>query len=75
MAEITITIPDGIVNRVLDGVAKLHNYESRKIGAETKAQFGKRMVRETIKGWVLVSEINTAKDAQEAASDSEITIS
>jgi len=74
MAEISITVPDGIVDRVLDGVAKFKGYDSSKLPSETKAQFGRRMIVETVKSWVLTAESTTARDAQEATSDSEISI-
>lgn len=76
MATISFTIPDAILARVNDGIAKFHNYQdqipdpgdpaSTIPNPETKAQFNKRMIKETVKNWVVQSETNdgaiTARD-------------
>lgn len=46
MAQITITIPDAVVERVLDAFAVTYGYEDN---GETRAQFAKRQVQEFIR--------------------------
>ena len=49
MANITITIPDLNISETLDAFAWQHEYDHNKRGAETKAQFAKRIVAQGIK--------------------------
>lgn len=74
MAEITITIPDGILGRVTDAIAKRLGYDYAKLEGETKNQFAKRMVIQEVKGWVVDQEAIDARNSQESTSDSEIDI-
>jgi len=71
MAIITITIPDPIANRVLNGFAKRYNYsptlENGDPNPETKAQFAKRKVIEFIKQAVREAEIQEAANAAATA--------
>jgi len=66
MAQITITIPDAIAPRVLNGFAKRYNYpitlEDGSPNPETKAQFAKRKVVEYIKHAVREAEIEQARN-------------
>ena len=74
MADITITIPDAILGRVLDGVSKYHDYDGSRLPSETKAQFGKRMIHTVLRKWVIASESSDASDTQVSATGSELTI-
>ena len=44
MADIELNIPQ--LSRVVNGIAKKHHYETRKLNGETKGQFAKRMLGE-----------------------------
>lgn len=75
MAQVSFTIPDGILARVNNGIAAYHGYKdqipdpsnpSATIpNPQTKAQFNKEKIKETIKSWVVAAESsagsNTAK--------------
>lgn len=81
MATITLTIPDGIIQRVIDGVCLANNYQDTINGVpntETKAQFAKRMLKEQTIRWIKQAEVIAASNAAaETASgnvDSTITI-
>jgi hypothetical protein len=67
MAQITITIPDAIASRVINGFAKRYNYsptlEDGSANPETKSQFAKRKVIEFIKAAVRETEIQDATNA------------
>lgn len=60
MAEIIITIPANIFNRVIDGVADTEHYDANKLESETKTQFAKRMVIRYISSAVKKSEAGIA---------------
>lgn len=83
MTTLTITIPNAITNRVIDGFAKRYNYspllENGDPNPETKAQFAKRKVVEFIKQAVREAEIqdaaNTAATSAGASADTEIVLS
>lgn len=67
MAQITITIPDAVATRVIDGFCKRYNYpptlEDGTPNPETKAQFAKRKVLEFIKRAVQEAEVEDARNA------------
>jgi hypothetical protein len=81
MAQISITIPDNQIQRIIDAVSAYYLYQATIGGVsnpETKAQFTKRMVVEYLKGIVLASEGQVAADAAKAnaaASVEQISIS
>lgn len=72
MAQISITIPDGKLNRVVNAVCIANHYrEFQSDGTtpnpETKAQFTRRMVVEQIKQWVAIADgIKADTDARAA---------
>ena len=74
MASISITVPDPIATRVLDGVAKTLSYDRDKLPAETKTQFAKRMIKKTVKGWVISAEADDGHTTAQATAESEIDI-
>jgi len=61
MADITISIPTPVVNRVLDAIAAEYGYNENQLPAETKGQFAKRMVVEWAKNVVRKQEGRTAQ--------------
>jgi len=67
MASITITIPDAIASRVVNGFAIHYGYaailQDGTPNPETKTQFAKRKLIELIKQAVKASEIQTAANA------------
>jgi len=76
--QITITIPDEIAPRVIDGVAGQHGYQETVLdeegneipNPETKAQFAKRVILEGVKNAVLSWEaVQAAEAARTAAID------
>jgi len=83
MAQITITIPPAVTNRVIDGFAKRYNYsptlEDGSANPETKTQFAKRKLMEYIKQAVREAEIqdatNTAATSAAASVDTDIILS
>jgi len=83
MSTISITIPDAVTTRVLNGFAKRFNYsptlENGSPNPETKAAFAKRKLIELIKQAVRESEIQDAANAAAttagASVDNEITLS
>lgn len=73
MATISITVPSGILNRVLDAVAANHNYtgfEADGITPLTKQEFARRYIISVIKADVVGYE---AQQAAYAASATAIT--
>lgn len=81
MAQLTIDIPAGQTNRVLDAFATKYGYTgflADGITPETKAAFAKRIVIKQIKDVVREAEAaaasKTAFDSAAAAADSEITL-
>lgn len=73
MATITITIPAGVTNRVIDGLCKRYHYqgfldeEKTMPNPETKAQFAKKRIISFIKSAVREAEAEDAKKAAESA--------
>lgn len=61
MATITLTIPDSIVNRVLDAVAASKGYGPG--GGQTKAQFAKSVIATYLKSIVVDYEAKRDADA------------
>lgn len=82
MTTITITIPNNITTRVIDGFCKRYNYsptlENGEPNPETKAQFAQRKLREYIKQAVREAEIqdatNTAATNAGTSADNEIIL-
>ena len=80
MAELTITVPDALVQRVLDGVCGQCGYQSIIYdqatqadipNPESKVNFSTRMIREYVKSNVLAWEAKSAAEvARQAAIDS-----
>lgn len=65
MASITITIPDAVLNRVLDAIAATRSYNPGTDG--TKAQFAKAQLVAWIKGIVVDYEGNNAANTANAS--------
>lgn len=84
MAQVSFTIPDAIISRVNNGVAKYHGYAteiddpanpgSMIPNPESKGQFSKRMTREQWKTWVVLSETHIGGEAARALAEAEIDI-
>ncbi len=74
MAQISITIPNGSVARVVNGVCGFFNYQAILIdplgeqtpNPETKNQFAQRMVVVNVKSWVKSFESQQAAEAARA---------
>lgn len=88
MAVLSITIPDAIAARVIDGFAAAHGYTGTtpEGAAETKAQYLKRIVSLYVKESVKRAEIDaavaeaalnskTAASVADAAAETEIVLS
>jgi hypothetical protein len=77
MANITITVPDDQVNRILDGIAGAYRYNPATHG--TKAQFARaviaRFVKETVKGYEAQTAGETARAAAETSADTTLDVS
>lgn len=67
MAQLTITIPDADLNRILDAFANQFNYNSATDG--TKAQFARTQVIRFIRTTVKDSEGKAAKAAVDSGVD------
>lgn len=67
MASITLTIPNAVTQRVLDGFCKNQGYaatlENGTPNPETQQQFMKRKIVEYVKTAVKASELETARNA------------
>ena len=79
MAEIKLNIPDGVVGRVVDGIAGKYSYVTRKKDGESKGAFGKRMVIEefvipAVKDAENGAAYATSKAATDADVDEKVTI-
>lgn len=76
MAAITLTIPDNVVNRVLDAIAANNNYQN---GGETKTQFAKRKMidylKDNVKNYEATTAVNLARKTAVTAVEAEIQIS
>jgi len=76
MAQLNITFPDGVANRVLDAFAATFGYDPG-LGV-TKAQFAKQQVVEFIKETVKSHEANGAAEVARGlarqAVDSEVDV-
>jgi len=70
MANITITIPDSVVTRVLDAVAV--RYEWAPESGLTKAQFAKSVIVKWLKETVKMHEGNLASNAAQATSNQQV---
>jgi len=76
MAEVSITIPDQHLTRVLNAYAKSKGYKETIRGEanpETKAQFMKRTVIMELKLDVRNGELQLQREAADAISDIDIT--
>lgn len=83
MANITLTIPDAQLARVIDGICLYYNYAATILtvgggssvpNPETKAQFAKRMLIEQTKIWIATVEGSTAQKTSYDTALSQITI-
>jgi hypothetical protein len=72
-ADVTITIPDPQLSRVLDGIATSSNYDAYKLPAETKAQFARRMMIAWVKAQVLQAEQRAARIQADASAEASVT--
>lgn len=64
MAQISITIPDLVLPRVLDAMASIYGYQATLADGtpnpQTKAQFAKQQVAAFVKRTVAAHEVNDA---------------
>lgn len=75
MATLTINIPDANASRIIGDICTFWNYQATLTdmtgntipNPETQNQFARRMVLETMKGWVATVEGNAAGAAASAA--------
>jgi hypothetical protein len=84
MASITLTIPDALVTRVLNGFCGLHGYqatipnpvnpEEMIPNPDTKAEFMRKKLLAIIKRAVLEYEGNEAQRASLAAGDTSVQL-
>jgi len=77
MAQISITVPDGIAERVLNAVCKYHGYQDEIDGQpnpETKVQFTKRKIKETVKSWAVAGEGVVGRDTATTSAEAELNI-
>lgn len=80
MAQIAITIPDASLARVVGDICTLFSYQAtltdltgnQTPNPETQNQFAKRMLIQTIKGWM--SNVESVQAAQLASAQSDATI-
>lgn len=85
---ISITIPDAVGSRVVDGLAGQYNYQATipapnplnppVPNPETKAQFAKRMVakfiKDSVKAFEATQAAGTARDTAAASVETAITL-
>jgi hypothetical protein len=69
VASITITIPDAVVQRVLDGMVPV------AIEGETQAQSAKRLIIDYMKTTVRNTEADVARAAAAADVDADVSMS
>lgn len=82
MAVITLTIPDAILARVVDGICTNFAYQANIVtiggnsipNPESKGTFAKRMIVENAITWIANAEGRTALVTAEALAKSQITI-
>lgn len=74
MAQITFTIPDAALSRVLDAIAAHKGYANNHLPSETKAQFAKRMVKETVKRWAVEGEVSAGGNTIRLSAETDINI-
>jgi hypothetical protein len=76
MATITITVPDAVVNRVLDAFAGTYQYNAATDG--TKAAFAKKQLgliaKRTTREWEASQASNSAYNAAFVAAETDIVI-
>jgi hypothetical protein len=75
MATITITIPDAIVNRVLDGMVPVIPLNAQGQPVGTKAQVAKTMLIDYMKTTVRNTEADAARAVAQADVDTDISFS
>lgn len=79
MATISITIPNGSLTRVVDGVCGFFNYQATIVpqvgdpfpNPETKNQFAQRMLVVAAKSWVKSFESGQAAEVARAAANAD----
>jgi hypothetical protein len=73
-ADVTVTIPDPEVTRVLNAIALTQGYTglNPQGGAETKAQFAKRMLKNWVIAQVKQAEGTPAADAARATANASV---
>lgn len=88
MATISLIVPDGQLNRLVNGIAGQHGYQSTVPAPnpldpplpnpETKSQFAKRMMlkwaKESVKAWEATQSANTARDIAAADVEAGLTL-
>jgi hypothetical protein len=72
--DVTVTIPDAEATRVLNAIASQQGYTglNPQGGAETKAQFAKRMLRNWIIAQVKAAEGNAAADSARSTANTSV---
>ena len=73
MAQVIFTIPDSAIDRVIDDIAIVYDYDDRG-GNLTKAQFARQVIIQFIKRTCREAEGRLAGDAAREAANSEIVI-
>jgi hypothetical protein len=73
-ADITITIPDALLPRVVDGFCGAFNYDVNRSTAtnETKAQFARRMMMGVVRQTVVSYEFNQAQTTARQGLESQV---
>lgn len=78
MADITITIPPEVVQRVLDAFAAVYGFDPENEEEQTKAQFARecviRYVKEVTKGHEAVTASEAARVQALETADAEVEI-
>lgn len=88
MAVINLTVPDGQLARLVNGIAGQYGYQATMPAPnpldppvpnpETKGQFAKRMMlkwaKESVKAWEATQSANTARDTASADVETGLTL-
>lgn len=78
MAQISVTIPDNQVARVVGAIAAVHNYQATLPGGgdnpETRASFARRMLVNQMKQWVAQYEGAAADTAARQSVSNDATL-
>ena len=67
MANISLTIPDAVLPRLVDAVGVKFDFSNNHQASETKAQFARRMLMDTLKQWVIDGERVAVEASHKAA--------